>query len=195
MTNLTDTQRIILSAASQRSDRLALPLPKSLKGGAAHKVINALIEKGLLKEVKANRKLGDPVWREDGEGHGLTLIITGKGLGAIGAEPDRPHGAAQEATQAEQTHEAPTAPAKATAQPAPAAVPRERKTREGTKQSAMIEMLRQPDGATVEEIAAATGWQSHTVRGAMAGALKKKLGLTILSDKVDERGRVYKIPT
>ena len=195
MTTLTDTQRIILSAASQRSDRLALPLPKSLKGGAAHKVINALIEKGLLKEVKANRKLGDPVWREGGEGHGLTLIITGKGLEAIGVEPDRPHGAAQEATQAEQAHEAPTAPAKAAAQPAPTAVPREVKTREGTKQSAMIEMLRQPEGATVEEIAAATGWQSHTVRGAMAGALKKKLGLTILSDKVDGRGRVYKIPT
>ena len=61
MTKLTDTQRIILSAASQRTDRLALPLPKSLKGGAAHKVINSLIDKGLLKEVKANRKLNDPV--------------------------------------------------------------------------------------------------------------------------------------
>ena len=84
MTNLTDTQRVILSAASQRTDRLALPLPKSLKGGAAHKVINALIGKGLLREVKANRKLGDPVWREGGEGQGLTLIITDKGLEAIG---------------------------------------------------------------------------------------------------------------
>ena len=84
MTNLTDTQRVILSAASQRTDRLALPLPRSLKGGAAHKVINALIGKGLLREVKANRKLGDPVWREGGEGQGLTLIITDKGLEAIG---------------------------------------------------------------------------------------------------------------
>ena len=74
MTKLTDTQRVILSAASQRTDRLALPLPKSLKGGAAHKVINALIEKGLLKEVKANRKLSDPVWRENEEGHGLNCV-------------------------------------------------------------------------------------------------------------------------
>lgn len=57
----------------------------------------------------------------------------------------------------------------------------------------MIEMLRQPEGATLEEIAAATGWQRHTIRGAMAGALKKKLGLTIASDKVEGRGRVYKI--
>ena len=55
-------------------------------------------------------------------------------------------------------------------------------------------MLRAPDGATIEEIMAATGWQSHTVRGAMAGALKKKLGLEVTSEKVESRGRVYKLP-
>ena len=55
-------------------------------------------------------------------------------------------------------------------------------------------MLRAPDGATIEEIMAATGWQSHTVRGAMAGALKKKLGLEVISEKVDGRGRVYRLP-
>ena len=54
-------------------------------------------------------------------------------------------------------------------------------------------MLRAPDGATIEEIMAATGWQSHTVRGAMAGALKKKLGLTITSDMIEGRGRAYMI--
>ena len=90
MTKLTDTQRVILSAAAQRTDHLALPLPKSLKGGAAHKVINALVEKGLLKEVKANRRLNDPVWRESGEGHGVTLIITDGGLAAIGIEVNPP---------------------------------------------------------------------------------------------------------
>ena len=41
MTKLSDTQSVILSAAAQRTDRFALPLPKSLKGGAAHKVVNA----------------------------------------------------------------------------------------------------------------------------------------------------------
>ena len=55
-------------------------------------------------------------------------------------------------------------------------------------------MLRAPDGATIEEIMAATGWQSHTVRGAMAGALKKKLGLEVTSEKVEGRGRTYKLP-
>ncbi len=55
-------------------------------------------------------------------------------------------------------------------------------------------MLRAPDGATIEEIMAATGWLGHTVRGAMAGSLKKKLGLEVTSDKVEGRGRVYKLP-
>jgi Protein of unknown function (DUF3489) len=43
----------------------------------------------------------------------------------------------------------------------------------------MIELLKRPEGATVEQIAAATGWQHHTIRGAISGALKKKLGLTV----------------
>jgi len=62
-----------------------------------------------------------------------------------------------------------------------------------TKQQIMIDLLRRPEGAGIEEITVATGWQSHTVRGAMSGALKKKLGLSITSEKVEERGRVYRI--
>lgn len=54
-------------------------------------------------------------------------------------------------------------------------------------------MLRRKDGATIEEIIAATGWQAHTVRGAMAGALKKKLELEVTSEKIEGRGRVYRI--
>ncbi len=53
-------------------------------------------------------------------------------------------------------------------------------------------MLRDPAGATVDDIAAAFAWEKHTVRGAIAGALKKKLGLTITSEKVEGR-RVYRI--
>ena len=61
------------------------------------------------------------------------------------------------------------------------------------KQSRLIAMLQTPAGASLDEIAAATGWQAHTVRGAIAGALKKKLGLTITSEKVQGRGRVYQV--
>ena len=61
-----------------------------------------------------------------------------------------------------------------------------------SKQDAVIAMLRRPEGATVDEVASATGWQRHTVRGVFSGALKKKLGLTLASAK-EERGRVYRI--
>jgi hypothetical protein len=54
-------------------------------------------------------------------------------------------------------------------------------------------MLRRPEGATIAQICDATGWQTHTVRGTFAGALKKKLGLAVLSEKVEGRGRVYRI--
>lgn len=71
--------------------------------------------------------------------------------------------------------------------------PKDRKTRDGTKQALMIAMLKHPDGASLDELAAATNWQTHTLRGAMASALKKKLGFTIESEKVEARGRVYRI--
>lgn len=70
--------------------------------------------------------------------------------------------------------------------------PQPRRQREGTcpkgvrstKQARMIAMLKRPEGATVEQLAEALKWARHTVRGAMAGALKKKLGLTITSERV-----------
>jgi Protein of unknown function (DUF3489) len=68
-----------------------------------------------------------------------------------------------------------------------------RKARSGTKQEQLIAMLRRTDGATVEEVAKTFGWQAHTVRGALYGALKTKLGLNIVSEKVEGRGRVYRI--
>jgi hypothetical protein len=57
----------------------------------------------------------------------------------------------------------------------------------------LIEMLQSHDGTTMEAIIAATGWQAHSARGAMSGALGKKLGLTVISVKEDGRGRVYRI--
>jgi hypothetical protein len=61
-----------------------------------------------------------------------------------------------------------------------------------SKQAEVIALLRRPEGATVEEVRAATGWQPHTVRGVFSGALKKKLGLAIVAAK-EEHGRVYRI--
>ena len=77
-------------------------------------------------------------------------------------------------------------PTKPTAQKAQGA-------REGSKQAQLIAMLRQAKGVTIDEIAQALSWQPHTVRGAMAGALKKKLGLDVISEKDEKRGRIYRI--
>ncbi len=171
MTKLTDTQAIILSAAAQRDGHIALPLPDNLRGGAANKVVSAMLSKGFLEEVDADIRNGEHVWRETGDGHGVTLVATDAGLAAIGIETD-------------------SAETKPTEDPAP----KTRTPREGTKQATLIAMLRAQDGATIAEIMAATGWQAHTVRGAMAGALKKKLGLEVTSEKIPERGRVYRSP-
>ena len=61
-----------------------------------------------------------------------------------------------------------------------------------SKQNQVIRMLQRAEGATVDEVASATGWQRHTVRGLFSGTLKKKLGLTLAST-TEERGRVYRI--
>ncbi|MDI9234569.1 DUF3489 domain-containing protein [Limnohabitans lacus] len=70
-----------------------------------------------------------------------------------------------------------------------------RTTREGTKQAVLIGLLSRAEGATLPQMTEATGWQVHTVRGAMAGALKKKLGLEITSEKQTGTDRVYRITT
>lgn len=185
MTQLSDTQAIILSAAAQRPEHIALPLPESLRGGAAAKVVSTMIAKGLLQEIEINARRGEPIWRETGDGHGTTLVATDAGLAAIGIEPDEAETALANATESPPDDRAPDSDAEAAHST--------RTPRAGTKQAALIAMLRASDGATIEEITAATGWQAHTVRGAIAGALKKKLGLDVTSEKVEGRGRVYRV--
>jgi hypothetical protein len=65
-------------------------------------------------------------------------------------------------------------------------------TKPPSKQDAVIAMLQRPEGATIDEIGSAMGWQRHTVRGLFSGTLKKKLGLALASAQ-EERGRVYRI--
>jgi hypothetical protein len=67
-------------------------------------------------------------------------------------------------------------------------------TKAEAEKARLIEMLQTPEGATLDEIVAALQWRSHTVRGAIAGALKKKLGLKVTVEKVAGRGRVYRLP-
>jgi outer membrane biosynthesis protein TonB len=243
MTKLTDTQAILLSAAAQRSDGNLLPLPGSLRGGAAVKVVVALLSRGLASEEVIDRSIPadsalNTVWRNEADSRAVLLKITPEGLAAIGVEPAaepaapaetevQPAGGAVDYRLNEGTNSAgepaagpatatpdapkkrgrpkkavepaaaPTEepkrrdrPKKSAAEPTPAAP---RRTRDDTKQAQLIAMLRRKEGATIAQIVAATGWQPHTVRGAFAGALKKKLGLTVTSDKVEGSARIYRL--
>ena len=176
MTKLTETQTIILSAGAQRPENIALPLPKGLAGAAAKMAVTKMIEHGWLQEVEADPRRGQPLWRETGDGHGTTLVVTGAGLLAIGIEPVvvKTRVASRGGAHAPHRMKHPT-------------------MRTGTKQALLISMLRRPEGATMAEIIAATEWQAHSARGAMSGALGKKLGLVVVSAKEDARGRVYRI--
>ena len=208
MTKLSDTQAIILVNASQRFDGNVLPLPGSLRGGAQAKVIGALLKRELIEERRAEGCGQRPdsalntIWRNHDDGTAVRLFITKAGLAAINCEPEDGAAEADTATEGATDRQdagagtedaTPAEDADAANTVADAAEPKERKVRAGTKQAMLIEMLRSPEGATIAEIVAATGWQPHTVRGAFAGALKKKLGLDVTSEKVEGRGRVYKI--
>lgn len=60
------------------------------------------------------------------------------------------------------------------------------------KLGSLVALLLRPEGASLEAMQAATGWQAHSVRGAIAGSIKKKLGFAVSSEK-SEAGRVYRI--
>ncbi len=176
MSNLTDTQIRVLELAAARADALAMPLPKGLHGAAAKKAVDRMIDHGFLEEVDANASRDEPLWRETGDGHGTTLIATEAGLAAIGLSP------AEIRNRLDQRSPVAT-------EPTPSA------PRAGTKQARLIEMLFAPGGATVAEISEATGWQPHTVRGTISGTLRKKLGLDVISEKTEGRGRIYRFPS
>lgn len=185
MTALTETQRLILTRAAARPGNLALPLPKGLAGAAAKMAVGRMLAHGWLEEVEANLRRGEPLWRETGDGHGTTLIATEAGLAAVGIEPDAASAILRaRKVEAEPEPVQPSQIGDSTRQIA---------IRAGTKQAQIIAMLQHPDGATIAEIVEATGWRAHSARGMISGALKKKLGLPITTEKVEGRGTVYQL--
>ena len=164
---LSETQTIILSAACDREDRLVFPVTAKIKGGAVGNCLKSLLKRGLIEEIQATDL--NSVWRYDEELGSITLRATPLACSALGHT--------DEDTE-------PTAPS----QSAPVI-----ERSKGGKQAMLIEMLKRPEGATIQQVVEATGWLPHTVRGAIAGALKKRLGLSVVSEKIEGVGRVYRI--
>jgi hypothetical protein len=165
--HLSDAQSVILSAACAREDGMVFPVTASLKGGAVGNVCKSLLKRGLIEEIVAADP--DTVWRHDHAGP-LTLRATQLAHSTLGL--------------CNAVDEVPTTQ--------PDLTPPIQRT--GTKQEELIAMLRADGGTTIDEIVAALGWRAHTVRGVISGALKKKLGLDVTSDKVEGCKRIYKLP-
>jgi Protein of unknown function (DUF3489) len=190
---LTDLQLLILSKASQREDH-AIELPPNLKGGAAAKVVKKLIDSKLAKEVAA--KPGMPAWRGDDASRRFALIITPAAFEVLGIEPDA-DGHASPAVRSgdavgrkgrKETRPRTRSKAKASAQKRP---DNEAPPRTGTKQALIITLLERQQGATIDDLVAATQWLPHTTRAALTGLRKK--GFEIAKGKGESGKTVYRI--
>ena len=170
---LTATQTTVIKAAAARPDGKIEPLPSNLRGGAKTAVIDGLLTRDLISKFQHSDYvayyLTDAAYAAVGRKRKLPAPVT--------PDPEiEASVSAAEANWAQDKQEG--------------AKPR---TRENSKQAAVIQMLQHPAGTTIRQIMESTGWQAHTVRGTFAGALKKKLGLNIVSAKDATGERVYRI--
>jgi hypothetical protein len=186
MPELTDLQMVLLSSAAQRDDGALLPLPKraTIEPRVQTRVFNTLLKKDLACEQPAPPDA--PAWRETDDGVRYMLVVTPAGLEAVGVETE---GGGDKPGKGSKPKPAPKQNKKRK-RAKQAAAP---DVRPGTKLALMIELLSRDNGAIIADIVKATGWQQHSVRGAISGTLKKKLGLTVSSEIEDGRGRVYRI--
>jgi Protein of unknown function (DUF3489) len=179
----------MLSAAAQREDCCLVASPK-LKGGAALKVANKLISARLVEEIEAEAPA--PMWRRDTEtGQACALKLTTAGAKAIGIDEDvesqsthNETGALENRDQAAETTDASQLREPACAGPSA--------PRGGSKLAHVIALLQRGDGATIDELIAATGWLARATRAALTGLRKRSYAVTInRADK--ERESFYRI--
>jgi Protein of unknown function (DUF3489) len=204
---LSDTQLLILSSASQRADHAAI-LPANLKGSAAKKVVDRLLNEKLLQELRPKDDM--PVWRRGDDNRPYSLRITKAGLRAIEVEDvaeaadnnaaaDLNEVAAANVSTATKSSARPNL-AKRSGAKKTAAVSAEAtkassdRTKSDSKQDKIIALLHRPKGATLDALVKETQWQKHSVRGFLAGTVRKKLKLPLLSEKIDGV-RNYRIGT
>ena len=167
-TKLTDTQTAVLKATASRPDGNIEPLPPNLRGGARTKVIEGLLARGLVVDAEDQYQ------------------ITDAGYAAVGKRRPVPKGV--------QKMDAPDALTKR--DPTDALQELEttpRGIRPGTKLAAIIDAMCHPGGATIIQMMADTGWQARTVRGAISGLVRKRLGYEVVTEKGADGQRAYRI--
>ena len=203
MTKLTDTQLIVLSAAANHDEGLAAR-PANLNAAAAMKVASSLIDKGLVREIRA--KANAPVWHENDDGR-FALKITRAGREAIGVDEEEGQQAASSSAipeiskskksgskaagkkDAAKTPNARTKAARATT--AGNAESSSAQVRAGSKQATIVKLMSRPKGATLDEMIEATEWLPHTTRAALTGLRKRGFALERIKDEA--KGSVYRI--
>lgn len=173
-TPITERQLDLITRSHCDAGGLIEPL-LALRGGAKLKMIASLAQRGLIEQMDGQWRItGAAIAIIKGEAQPEDVLPAVKGaarsptpLPANDPELEAAVAAAEASWQQEQPNAAP------------------KRGREHSKQALVIEMLKRPEGATIAQICEATSWQPHTVRGTFAGALKKKLGLAIVSEKIE----------
>ena len=173
-TPITERQLDLITRAHCDAGGLIEPL-LALKGGAKLKMIASLAQRGLIEQLDGQWRItGAAIAIIKGEAQPEDVLPAVKGaatsptpLPADDPELEAAVAAAEASWQQDQPDPAP------------------KRGQGSSKQALVIQMLQRPEGATIAQISEATGWQAHTVRVTFAGALKKKLGLNIVSEKIE----------
>ena len=201
-TKLTDTQLVLLSAASQRDDGVLIP-PASVKGPALAAALKALLKRGLVEAIGAGHD--QPAGLTDDRARRAKAKITRAGLDALGitpegdAQPDT-NGTAKprvsrkrDRAQPDPAQGEPQAADGLQAAPVPVApTAAQAAVRSGTKQARVIALLSREQGATLDDLIAETGWLPHTTRAALTGLRQKGYALT--RSKGAEGKTTYSLP-
>lgn len=187
MTDLTDTQRAIIAEGVKKQHKDIHELDSFYKHMPAvrEKVIQGMLKRGLLTAARKEGKktiyvLSDTAREAIAKPADTEKPVKAKAQGKTGAEPvSTPQSSGKK-------------PGKAGVKPGKAAGKSEAKPEKTTKQQVIINLLSRKEGATLAQLEKATGWQQHSVHGAMAN-MRKKLKLAINSTKDDGKERVYRI--
>ena len=174
--SLTPVQHAILAYAINNTGGRIEWFPPNIKGGAQQKVLKAMSDRHLIRFV-------DPGWQVDAAGYDALGLQQPDGEAK--SAPNEPAPELAEINAQTQEQECPVEPV-VTSKPTP-------RTRDNSKQAAVIALLSRPEGATLAQITEATQWQLHTTRGFLAGAVKKRLGLQLTSEKPEGGVRIYRV--